>query len=62
VTSAARKSPDAARGFSPTALLDACEKSEWAPLHALVLLAITTGARRKALEALRALKLEGSAR
>lgn len=28
------------------ALLDACAKSEWAPLHALVLLAITTGARR----------------
>jgi len=80
-----------------TALLDACAKSEWAPLHALVLLAITSGARRgelislrwadvelkvgrvlvgkskngeqrtlplagKALEALRALKLKGSAR
>ena len=80
-----------------TALLDACAKSEWAPLHALVLLAITTGARRgellslkwaetdlkaaralvrdskngeqrtlplagKALEALRELKLQGSAR
>jgi integrase len=79
------------------ALLDACSKSEWAPLHTLVLLAITTGARRgellslqwadvdmkagralvretkndeqrtlplagKALEALRALKLNGSAR
>ena len=28
------------------ALLDACARSEWAPLHALVLLAITTGARR----------------
>lgn len=28
------------------ALLDACAKSEWAPLHGLVLLAITTGARR----------------
>jgi integrase len=80
-----------------TALLNACEKSEWAPLSALVLLAITTGARRgelistkwanvdmragralvqdskngeqrtlplagKALEALRALKLNDSAR
>jgi integrase len=79
------------------ALLDACGKSAWAPLHALVLLAITTGARRgellslrwsdvdlkaarahvresknddqrmlplagKALEALRALKLQNSAR
>ncbi len=28
------------------ALLDACGKSEWAPLRTLVLLAITTGARR----------------
>ena len=28
------------------ALLHACANSEWAPLHALVLLAITTGARR----------------
>jgi integrase len=80
-----------------SALLDACAKSEWAPLQTLVLLAITTGARRgellslrwadvdmkagralvretkngeqrtlplagKALEALRALKLNGSAR
>jgi integrase len=80
-----------------TALLDACAKSEWPALHALVLLAITTGARRgeliglrwsdvdlkkgralvretkndeqrtlplagKALEALRDLKLKGSAR
>jgi integrase len=80
-----------------TALLAACEKSEWAPLHALVLAAIATGARRgellslkwadvdlkagralvretkndeqrtlplagKALEALRDLKLKGSAR
>jgi integrase len=80
-----------------TALLDACARSEWAPLHALVLLAITTGARRgellslkwadvdlkagratlhdtkngeqrtlplagKALEALRQLKLQNSAR
>lgn len=80
-----------------TALLAACAKSEWSPLHALVLLAITTGARRgellslkwadvdlkaaralvrdtkngeqrtlplagKALEALRELKLPGSAR
>jgi site-specific recombinase XerD len=26
-----------------TALLDACSRSGWAPLHALVLLAITTG-------------------
>lgn len=80
-----------------TAVLDACAQSNWAPLHTLVLLAITTGARRgellslrwadvdmkagralvretkngeqrtlplvgKALEALRALKLQGSAR
>ncbi len=79
------------------ALLDACGRSEWAPVHALVLLAITTGARRgellslkwvdvdlktgratlhdtkngeqrtlplagKALEALRQLKLQNSAR
>lgn len=29
-----------------TALLDACAKSEWPPLHTLVLLAITTGARK----------------
>ena len=29
-----------------TALLDACAQSDWAPLHTLVLLAITTGARR----------------
>ncbi|HTW39039.1 MAG TPA: site-specific integrase [Steroidobacteraceae bacterium] len=29
-----------------TALLDACAKSEWPALHALVLLAITTGARK----------------
>jgi len=28
------------------ALLDACAKSEWNPLHPLVLLAITTGARK----------------
>jgi integrase len=34
-------------------LLDACETSEWAPLHALVLMAITTGARRGELIALR---------
>ena len=27
-------------------LLDACAKSEWSPLHTLVLLAITTGARK----------------
>jgi integrase len=80
-----------------TALLDACAKSEWRGLHALVLLAITTGARKgelinlrwadvdlkkgfalvretknddqrtlplagKALEALRELKLQNSAR
>ena len=80
-----------------TALLDSCAKSDWAPLHTLVLLAISTGARRgellslrwvdvdlktgralvretkngeqrtlplagKALDALRALKLKGSAR
>jgi integrase len=79
------------------ALLDACSNSEWSGLHALVLLAITTGARRgelinlqwsdvdmkagrahvretkndeqrvlplagKALEALRTLKLQNSAR
>lgn len=79
------------------ALLDACGKSEWTPLHTLVLLAITTGARKgglirlkwsdvdlkngrallretkddeqrtlplagKALEALRELKLQNSAR
>jgi integrase len=79
------------------ALLAACEKSDWQAMHTLVLLAITTGARRgeliglqwadvdvkagralvretkngeqrtlplagKALEALRALKLHGSAR
>jgi integrase len=36
-----------------TALLDACEKSEWASMHALVLLAITTGARRGELISLR---------
>jgi integrase len=36
-----------------TALLDACVKSEWVPLHALVLLAITTGARRGELLSLR---------
>jgi integrase len=35
------------------ALLAACEKAEWAPLHALVLMAITTGARRGELIALR---------
>jgi integrase len=35
------------------ALLAACEKSDWAPLHTLVLLAITTGARRGELVALR---------
>ena len=35
------------------ALLDACAKSEWAPLHALVLLAITTGARKGELIGLR---------
>jgi integrase len=36
-----------------TALLDACAKSDWPPLHALVLLAITTGARRGELLSLR---------
>ena len=36
-----------------TALLDACAKSEWALLHALVLLAITTGARRGELVSLK---------
>ncbi|HEY2038000.1 MAG TPA: site-specific integrase [Steroidobacteraceae bacterium] len=35
------------------ALLAACEKSDWAPLHTLVLLAITTGARRGELLALK---------
>ncbi|MGH3429196.1 MAG: tyrosine-type recombinase/integrase [Mycobacteriales bacterium] len=80
-----------------TALLEACAKSDWTPLRTLVLLAITTGARKgeliglrwvdadmksgralvreakngeqrtlplagKALEALHALKLKGSAR
>lgn len=34
-------------------LLEACTKSDWAPLHALVLLAITTGARRGELLSLR---------
>ena len=34
-------------------LLDACAKSEWAPLHALVLLAIMTGARRGELVSLK---------
>jgi integrase len=33
---------DAERG----ALIEACAKSDWSPLHVLVLLAITTGARR----------------
>jgi integrase len=36
-----------------TALLDACAKSEWPALHALVLLAITTGARKGELTALK---------
>jgi integrase len=36
-----------------TALLAACEKSEWSALRALVLLAITTGARRGELLSLR---------
>jgi integrase len=35
------------------ALLNACAKSDWGPLHALVLLAITTGARRGELLSLR---------
>jgi integrase len=35
------------------ALLNACEQSDWGPLHALVLLAITTGARRGELLSLR---------
>ncbi len=35
------------------ALLEACARSEWAPLHALALLAITTGARRGELLSLR---------
>jgi integrase len=35
------------------ALLHACANSEWAPLHALVLLAITTGARRGELVSLK---------
>jgi integrase len=36
-----------------TTLLDACAKSEWVPLHTLVLLAISTGARRGELLSLR---------
>ena len=36
-----------------SALLDACSKSEWPALHALVLLAITTGARKGELTGLR---------
>ncbi len=36
-----------------TVLLDACAKSEWPALHALVLLAITTGARKGELTGLR---------
>jgi integrase len=36
-----------------TALLDACAKSEWPALHALVLLAITSGARRSEMTNLR---------
>lgn len=36
-----------------TALLDACAKSPWKPLHALVLLAITSGARRTEMTSLR---------
>ncbi len=36
-----------------TALLDACGKSEWQPLYTLVLLAITSGARRGELLTLR---------
>ena len=36
-----------------TALLEACAKSEWPALHALVLLAITTGARKGELIALK---------
>jgi integrase len=36
-----------------TALVDACTKSDWAPLHTLVLLAISTGARRGELLSLR---------
>jgi integrase len=35
------------------ALLDACAKSPWKPLHALVLLAITSGARRTEMTSLR---------
>jgi integrase len=36
-----------------TRLLDACQKSAWPPLHALVLLAITSGARRTEMTSLR---------
>lgn len=36
-----------------TALLDACAKSAWEPLHALVLLAITSGARRSEMTTLK---------
>jgi len=51
VKGVARKSEPAGRtrflsDAERTALLDACAKSLWKPLHALVLLAITTGARR----------------
>jgi integrase len=36
-----------------TVLLAACAKSDWHPLHTLVLLAITTGARRGELVSLK---------
>jgi integrase len=36
-----------------TSLLEACARSDWTPLHALVLVAITTGARRGELLALK---------
>ena len=58
VTSVTRKSEPKGRtrflsDAERTALLDACAKSPWKPLQALVLLAITTGARRSEMTTLR---------
>lgn len=58
VASVTRKSEPAGRtrflsDDERTALLDACAKSPWKPLHALVLLAITSGARRTEMTSLR---------